>query len=91
MGNIIRRRYTFSGRVQGVGFRYRAYHGAQQLRLTGWVKNEWDGTVSMEVQGTGEEFDKLISLINKGTYVFIEKIYFKDIPLVSDERGFEVH
>ena len=42
---------VFHGRVQGVGFRYTAKMLAQSLGLTGWVKNEWDDTVVMEVQG----------------------------------------
>ena len=38
----IRRRIVFYGRVQGVGFRYRAQYAAEQYRLTGWVYNEDD-------------------------------------------------
>lgn len=46
---------VFSGRVQAVGFRYRAVHAAGSLGLTGWVKNCWDGTVEMEAQGRKSE------------------------------------
>ena len=42
----IRRRILFYGRVQGVGFRYRARYAAESLCLTGWVYNEEDGTVT---------------------------------------------
>ena len=42
----IRKRIIFHGRVQGVGFRYTAKHLANSLGITGWVKNEWDGTVN---------------------------------------------
>ena len=55
--SITRRHIVFSGNVQGVGFRYRAYHAAQSLRLTGWVRNEWDGTVEMEVQGSPDSIN----------------------------------
>ena len=51
MGEI-RKRITFHGRVQGVGFRYTARLAAGSLGLTGWAKNEYDGTVTMEVQGS---------------------------------------
>ena len=51
----IRKHFYFSGRVQGVGFRYRSYYIAQSMGLTGWVKNLWDDRVEMEVQGTREE------------------------------------
>lgn len=47
----IRKHIFFSGIVQGVGFRYRAYHIAQMLGLTGWVRNTWDDRVEMEVKG----------------------------------------
>ena len=47
----VRKRIVFYGRVQGVGFRYTAKRLAQSLGLTGWVKNEYDGTVVMEIQG----------------------------------------
>ena len=33
----IRKHFYFSGRVQGVGFRYRSYYIAQSMGLTGWV------------------------------------------------------
>lgn len=36
----IREHISFSGHVQGVGFRFRASHAANGLGLTGWVKNE---------------------------------------------------
>lgn len=48
---MVRKHIIFSGRVQGVGFRYTACYLARSLGLTGWVKNLWDGDVEMEVQG----------------------------------------
>ena len=48
---ILRRRWRFTGRVQGVGFRYFAACAAQKLGLTGWVANNWDGSVTLEAQG----------------------------------------
>lgn len=49
---MVRKRYRFTGRVQGVGFRTRAKYAACGMCITGWVKNEGDGSVVMEVQGT---------------------------------------
>ena len=48
---MIRRRYQIYGRVQGVGFRYTVVQAANALGLTGWVRNERDGTVTTELQG----------------------------------------
>ena len=53
--NIIRKHFFFKGRVQGVGFRYRAQNAASLYSVTGWVKNLYDGSVEMEAQGTEEE------------------------------------
>ena len=60
---MIRRRIVFRGRVQGVGFRYRARMAAAQIGVTGWVRNNPDGTVTMEIQGTEEQIDSVIIAI----------------------------
>lgn len=90
MDKIVRRHYCFSGQVQGVGFRYRASHAAQYLGLTGWVENVWDGTVEMEVQGSAKDIAQMISMIRRGTYVYIEDMRCKDIPVLADEYSFRV-
>ena len=61
----VRRRYSIEGQVQGVGFRYRARYAAQSLELTGWVENEDDGSVTLEVQGDPVKFRKLFALIQR--------------------------
>lgn len=45
--SAIRRRWRFTGTVQGVGFRYYARAAALHLGLTGWVANNWDGSVTL--------------------------------------------
>ena len=47
----VRKRIHFQGLVQGVGFRYKAKYLAKSMGLTGWVRNEMDGTVTLEIQG----------------------------------------
>ena len=74
MGNIIRRYYRFYGHVQGVGFRYRAKHAAEQLGVTGFVRNRYDGSVEMEAEGPEEQLDCLIALIEKGRFIWIERM-----------------
>ena len=48
--SILRRRLTFSGWVQGVGFRWRAVQAASAVGATGWVRNDPSGTVTMELR-----------------------------------------
>lgn len=90
MSEIIRRHMIIHGRVQGVGFRYRARYAAQGLGVTGWVRNEWDGTVEMEAQGRVEQINEMLRVINSGAYISIEGIDSRDIPLDMDEGGFHV-
>ena len=76
--------------MQGVGFRYRAEHAADLVGATGWVRNDPDGAVSMEIQGTEEQIDKVILMINQGTYVDIQDMKAKTIPLVEGEYKLRV-
>lgn len=85
---MIRRHITFYGWVQGVGFRYRARHAANLYGCTGWVRNEWDGSVTMEIQGTEEQIDSVILAIEKGRYVRIENMDSRTIPVIEQEHGF---
>ena len=87
---IERRRISFSGRVQGVGFRYYAQYAASDAGVTGWVRNEYDGTVTMEAQGSEAQLLLVLQSLQKGRYIRIEGIETKDIPLRDDERSFRV-
>lgn len=49
---LVRTRYHFVGHVQHRGFRYACFVCAQKAGVTGWVRNERNGTVTAEVQGT---------------------------------------
>ena len=86
----VRRRYSIEGQVQGVGFRYRARYAAQTLELTGWVENEDDGSVTLEVQGDPDKFMRLFAMIQKSDYIRITGIRQKDLPPDPWERGFSV-
>ena len=85
---MIRRHIVFQGWVQGVGFRYRARHAAGLYRCTGWCRNEWDGSVVMEIQGEEEDIDQVLLSIEAGRYVKIENMDSSMIPVDPDERGF---
>lgn len=88
MADKIRQHIIFSGRVQGVGFRWHSKICAGSLGLTGWVQNLEDGTVEMEVQGTEEKIARLIMYMEQRPYVEIDGMKVKTIPLESNEAGF---
>ena len=85
---MIRKHMIFHGWVQGVGFRWRARQATDLYGCTGWVRNEWDGTVSMEIQGTEKAIDKVIMSIESGRYVQIENMDSRTIPVDPEEYGF---
>lgn len=87
---IIRKHFIFSGRVQEVGFRYSAFSIATKLGLTGWVRNEWDGSVEMEAQGTKEKIQKLVAQLDKRPFISIEYIEEQLLPTIDDEVNFTI-
>jgi acylphosphatase len=60
---MTRRTYHFSGRVQGVGFRYTATFAAKGRPVTGYVRNLPDGRVEMVLEGSAGEMDAVIETI----------------------------
>lgn len=85
---VVRRRLVLYGWVQGVGLRYRARHAAERFGCTGWVRNEYDGSVILELQGTRDAIEQVLLAIERGSYVRIENFESFDLPPDRDERGF---
>ena len=54
------------GRVQGVFFRESMYRKAQQLGITGWVRNRHDGSVEAMIQGAPEALGAMIEWVRRG-------------------------
>ena len=91
MSTLQRRHWRFTGSVQGVGFRYRAQYAASLLGLTGWVVNNWDGSVELEAQGDPAVLDKLVpTLTATSKWIMIENMTCRTVPLEENERGFRV-
>ncbi len=71
--NVFSLRAHFSGRVQGVGFRYKVLQIAREFDVAGYVQNLADGRVRMEAEGAEKEvrafFDRAQEVLN----VFIRK------------------
>ncbi len=85
---VIRLRLRFRGLVQGVGFRWRACRAARSVGATGWVRNEMDGSVAMEIQGTDKQIDAVLSALDRGLYIRIEETERFAIPPETGERDF---
>ncbi|MBP7348279.1 MAG: acylphosphatase [Butyrivibrio sp.] len=87
---MVRKHFIFYGMVQGVGFRYRAVQAARMFGLTGCVSNESDGSVSMEVQGDSDYIDRMIEILQQGTYIQIDRIEVSILTTQEHETGFHV-
>ena len=86
----VREHFIFRGNVQGVGFRYTAKYAARAYGMTGWVRNNYDGSVEMELQGEPELFQKVLQEIYGGTYIDINDIERKRIAVDDGENSFKV-
>lgn len=85
---MLRQRIVCKGWVQGVGFRYRAMQAARRFGVTGWVRNDPGGSVTMELQGTREQIDNVIMAIMQSPFIGIDHMDVVDIPVTEGERGF---
>ena len=54
------------GRVQGVGYRAFAIRSAQQIGLTGWVRNRYNGTVETVAEGDRTQLENYLKVLQRG-------------------------
>ena len=85
---MIRKRIVFTGRVQGVGFRWRAEQAARLYNCTGWCRNDWSGSVTMEIQGKEEAIDRVIESLENGRFIWIHGMDVTPLDPDPEERGF---
>ena len=90
MSDKIRKAARAQGRVQGVGFRFFVQTEAKKIKVTGWVKNENDGSVTMELQGTPEQLATLEERIKRGNgFAKVNQLDSSEIEVVPNETKFE--
>ena len=85
-----REHICFTVYVQGVGVRYRLSHLAHYYGVTGWVRNEYDGSVSAELQGLVGEIDQMIQQLKQDRYIDITGMDRQNIPPDEQENGFHI-
>jgi acylphosphatase len=83
------RRVYYSGRVQGVGFRYTAVRIAQDHAVQGFVKNLPDGRVELVAEGEPEEVDAFLDAVRRQFDGYIEGLTVQD-EAAQGFRGFRV-
>ena len=82
---------TFTGRVQGVGFRATAQDIAQQVGVTGWVRNEPDGSVRCVVEGSPSEADQFLDHVKAAMQRHIRDVRVEKSAATGEFKGFRVN
>lgn len=83
---------TVSGRVQGVGFRYYIYNIANNLGLTGYVKNLFNGDVEVFAEGREEFLQELVKKAKEGpSGSYVEKTKIEWLEFKNKYSNFEIN
>lgn len=83
-------RATVHGVVQGVGFRWATAEHATEIGASGWVRNQTDGTVLAEIEGTAEQVDDMIDLLHRGSqFARVDRVEIEELEL-DGSAGFTI-
>jgi acylphosphatase len=80
----------FSGRVQGVGFRYVTLRLAARYRVTGFVRNLHDGRVEMVVEGAKAETQQLVADIRERMGAHIQSLDVHRSAATGEFEDFQI-
>ena len=80
----------FSGRVQGVGFRYMALQVAKEFEIAGYVTNLPDGRVQLEAEGTADEVAAFIAAVEERMHGYIRKVERSARRREAHFQGFQI-
>ncbi len=92
MGNseIVHYNLVIRGKVQGVGFRYNAKKVADNLKVSGWIRNADDGSVVIEAEGNPENLEMFLKWCEAGPAPALVDQLEKNEGPIRDFEGFEV-
>lgn len=90
MQGPIRVAMRYTGKVQGVGFRATAQATASGFPVTGWVRNEADGSVQMEAQGAAADVERFLQALSERMARAIKTVDRSTIAPLSAESAFLV-
>ena len=85
-----RRTCYFSGRVQGVGFRYTVKNVALQYHVNGFVKNLPDGRVQLVMEGPDPDMDRLVEDVSQRMNGYIKKVDAVEDPATGEFQHFQI-
>jgi acylphosphatase len=81
---------TFTGRVQGVGFRWTTARIAAEHVVVGWVRNEPDGSVRCIVEGDQSELERFVAAIEQKMAGHITDTMCSRVPPTGEFADFTI-
>lgn len=85
-----RKHLIFIGRVQGVGFRVEALGMAERLGLVGYVRNQENGDVEIEVEGNLNKINYIINYLSSIRRAPIKDLKVEDMSPIENENSFKI-
>jgi acylphosphatase len=87
----IARKVRITGRVQGVYYRGWTRSEAERLGLSGWVRNEHDGSVAAVIAGAPEAVEEMLRLMRRGPLdARVDEVAVEEMDAAGVGRGFAV-
>lgn len=86
----IRKEFHFEGNVQNIGFRFEVQSHAKPLGITGYAKNNDDGSVTAQLQGSEKNINKVITDLQNINRIQIDSVTEKEIPLDYYKNDFYI-
>lgn len=80
----------FTGRVQGVGFRYTTLQVAKEFEVAGYVRNLPDGRVQLEAEGSAEEVGNFVAAVEERMHGYIRKTERSQTRRAPQFTGFSI-
>ncbi len=90
MPEILHETVFFSGRVQGVGFRYTTLQVAKEFDVSGWVGNLADGRVQLEAEGAPNTVKAFVIAVEERLHGFIRKTERQSKKRLPQFSGFSI-
>ena len=80
----------FKGRVQGVGFRFQVKMLADRLGLTGTVRNMYDGSVEVYIQGNENQLMNFFKGLENINFAIIDSKNIDEVSVIDGEDDFQI-
>ena len=86
----IRKEFHFKGNVQNIGFRFEVQSHSKPLDITGYAKNNDDGSVTAQLQGSLKDIKNVILSLQNIDRIQIDSMTEKDLPVDYYEKDFYI-